>query len=128
MRNLESVANKSQFKFRISDLPEDEFLVQHFSGKIALSSHYYFDIKCIGVTEFDISKLTGKLAKLIISWTPNRVYIHGILSQCRYLGPSIDGKTFAYQFKLASWLESLKQRQSAQIFLNKSVIDITKKY
>lgn len=120
------LANQSQFEFRIVGLPDDSFTVQQFSGTLAISHHYHYQIDCVAKQEIDHSEIIGQRAKLILNGAGVDNYIHGLVTASHFLGMSSDDNNYSYQFFLSSNLESLVKRQSSQIFLNKNVSEIVK--
>lgn len=117
MKKIPTAANQSQFQFIVTDLPENTFIVQQFSGQMIISGHYQYQIQCTSQQQFDPQELLGKRAKLVIQGTSDNSYIHGFIL-------SYHGN---YIFTLTSNLASLLLRQSTQIFINQSVLEIIQK-
>ncbi len=118
-------ANQSHFEFLLPQWPEDTFIVQKFhSENYALSQAYSIIVNVLTAYTIPVTNMLNHAAKLLLQWPPDIVYLHGLIDQVKYLGPSLDGQQHVYEIALISPIKNLLRSQHTQIFLQKTVIDI----
>lgn len=113
-------ANCSQFFLRIRTVPDDTFTLTRFSGSAqGLSEDFRFEICLHSDAELLPRTIIGRSATLELSWGPQPVYLHGVISRFERTGNTPDG--VSYRAVLSSPLFPLSLNTSNRVFLGRDI-------
>lgn len=114
--------DEALFHLILSALPQYISITRFQSKNFQLSGHYQFKIEFYNNQYHHGQTFIKQNANLVWESAKNKHYVHGIITQCDYLGPTPQG--YYYRITLASPLAVLKLRVQTRVFVDKTVQEI----